>query len=211
MGERTVRTDHDADRDRRNENVARFDKPAVAAVGDGEGARARPSEPSKDSLGWTGEVWRQVGTARGDSAGVDAGAARLGIVEAAADDELGFAYFVPQLHDSSYPTGRLQIVNRSVSTTRPAPTVSIGCGGAGFYDIAVEAVPASFDEQLKNAAYISRTGGTLQTARIQSSIDRFYEQSLQRSDLGLRNDTQVAQWASTIVQLYAYPQRRSIL
>lgn len=181
---------------------ARFDKPAVTAVGAGDTPLGRLTR-LRTNYGWGGGIL-QTGTTTRTLQATTMAQAGWELVNRVADDELGLVYFRPKSPSATQDV--MMLLTRDVWTAAPpAPSYSIGCG-AGLWDIAIDAVPASFDEQLKNAAYVSRSGGTQQTARVQSSIDRWYEQSLNRSDLGLADDTQVATWATTIVTLYAYPQ-----
>ena len=53
----------------------------------------------------------------------------------------------------------------------------------------------------------ARTGGTTVTAISTSSIERHgFEYDYKRTDLGLKDDVQVGEWANVVLQLYAYPQ-----
>jgi hypothetical protein len=129
------------------------------------------------------------------------------LVNRAIDDELGFAYFLPVPPSADF-TPKLRWYNRDVWQYKGGPKITIGCGGdpADTFDIAVDAQPASFDSLLTNAVYAARSGGTQQTVTNQTSIDRFGEASINRSDLGLNTDAQVALWAQLLVNGRAYPQ-----
>lgn len=183
--------------------LSRSDKPALPSpIGAGDTPLTRLGRIIANA-GWAGTV-QGFGNTVATLAATTLAQSAWELVNRTSDDELGFVYFIPQL-TAAATDGVMAIVAREVWNQRPAPTMTIGCG-AGNYDIAVETVPASFDEQLHNAVYAARAGGTQQTAKVQSSIDKYWEQSLQRTDLGLADDAQVALWAQTIVALYAYPQ-----
>jgi hypothetical protein len=182
---------------------ARFDRAALdTPVGQGDTVTQR-LQRIVDYFGWAGFVQTfGASTVTLQSTGLAQSAWEM--VQRAATDELGFVYFQPLPPTVAAP-GQLQVDLRSMWSSLPAPLFTIGCG-PGNYDIATEVIPASFDEQITNAAYVARAGGTQQVAKSGTSIAKFWEQSVNRSDLGLADDAQVAQWALSLVTLYAYPQ-----
>jgi hypothetical protein len=181
----------------------RFDLPALPApVGQGDTVLTRLGRITAN-YGWTGTV-QSFGNCVATLQSTTLAQSAWELVNRVADDELGFLYFLPALTTASGPQV-LAIVAREVWNQRPAPSITIGCG-AGMYDIATDVQPASFDEQLRNAVYAARTGGTQQVVLSSASIARYWQQSLDRSDLGLADDAQVGAWANALVQLGAYPQ-----
>lgn len=117
------------------------------------------------------------------------------------DDELGIVYFTPD--------GKLRWVNRSAWFQRTPPVVVLGCAQATVptaRDILIDAEPSNLDLELVNIANIARTGGENQTARSDSSVERYGEYDYKRTDLGVETDVQAAEWAAVLVQLYSYPQ-----
>lgn len=127
------------------------------------------------------------------------------LINRAIDDDLGFVWWNPGM-STIYGAGGVWVSRESWSYVAAGfPKPLLGCGGAGFLDIVTEAIPMAFDAQLVNAAYASRSGGTSQSARNTASINRWGEQSVSRSDLGLNDDPQVATWAQDLVNLEANP------
>jgi hypothetical protein len=182
---------------------ARADRPALPApIGAGD-TPAQRLRRIADNFAWLGSIATVGATAVTLQASALAQAA-WEMAGRVASDELGFAYFAPQPPSVATP-GVLTLVAREVWAQRPAPAVGIGCG-PGLHDIATDVEPAAFDTQLRNAAYAARTGGTQQVAKVPSSVAKFWEQSIDRSDLGVETDPQAAQWAAAIVTLMAYPQ-----
>lgn len=121
------------------------------------------------------------------------------------DDEIGYVYVQ---HTNTGPV--LRWVNREQwFPTTVTPVLVLGCDvpAVDALDVITAVQLAGIDEQLRNVVYASRTGGTQQTARAQSSIDKYggYERDYKRTDLGLATDAQVAEWAQAIISLYAYP------
>jgi hypothetical protein len=118
------------------------------------------------------------------------------------DDELGICYFTPQ--------GALRYTTRPALFDRPPPVLELGCDTiptGDAYDIIIDAQPSNLDTQMRNRVYAACTGGTTQTAESTASINRFGEYTDKRTDLGVEDDLQAAEWAQTVVQLYAFPQR----
>ena len=183
-------------------NWARADRPALPApIGPGD-TPAQRLQRIADNFGWLGAVAVAAPTVT-TLAPSTLAQASWELANRVANDELGFAYFAPQAPAET--PGVLTIVGRTAWADRPAPVVSIGCG-PGLYDIATNVHPAAFDTQLRNAAYVARSGGTQQVAKVASSIARFWESSIDRTDLGVADDVQASAWARAIVTLMAYPQ-----
>lgn len=121
------------------------------------------------------------------------------LVGRASDDELGFTWIDAK--------GVLQFRNRDTWTARPAPVLTVGCSPTvtGEYDVLVEADVHAADLNIRNAVYATRVGGTQQTVRSEASIERYGLYSYKRTDLGLQNDTQAAQWAQALVTVQGFP------
>ncbi len=188
-------------------NFVKLDQPGLANPIDSNQTPLQRINSILVRFGWMarGGSYTEVGTSTAKLQGTTYAQTAWELVNRVMDDELGFIYFKPRSLGSTSP-GDLVGTNRTVWSTRPPPyAIQLGCG-TGLTDIVVDAVPASFDSQLRNAAYASRSGGTMQTYKKQSSIDRFGEQSLQRTDLGLLDENQVLTWAQAIVNFGAYPQ-----
>jgi len=116
------------------------------------------------------------------------------------DDEIGFVWFDPE--------GRLRWANRATWETLTVPAATFGCehvDGAAL-DVLVDASPSNLDGQMRNAVFASRSGGTMQTARSESSIERFGQWDFKRTDLGVETDGLAGAWAEYVAVLYAYPQ-----
>jgi hypothetical protein len=116
------------------------------------------------------------------------------------DDELGAIYFTP--------AGALRWVNRETWLQQPPPRITLGCErvDADARDVLIDATPAKLDLQMRNDVVASRTGGTQLREFSQASIDRYGPYGYKRTDLGLADDGQVAQWGALVVQLSAFPQ-----
>jgi hypothetical protein len=117
------------------------------------------------------------------------------------DDELGYVHVLPD--------GTIRWLTRNVWSTSPPPVITLGCKpGVTAYDIVTNLAMGTVDAQLRNAVYAARTGGVQQVAKSAPSIALHggYETALNRTDLGLNDDTQVAAWANLLIMLYAYPQ-----
>lgn len=118
------------------------------------------------------------------------------------DDELGYLHVLPD--------GTIRYWTRTVWTDpAPAPSLVLGCSDdyPSAWDVVTNTRLAATDEQLRNAVYAARTGGTQQTARSETSIAQHggIETRLNRTDLGLQDDVQVGTWANTVILLYAFP------
>ena len=122
------------------------------------------------------------------------------LLNRALDDELGYVYFRPD--------GVLRWVNRATWFAKPPPVVVLGCTDevAAARDVLVDAAPITVDFQTRNSIYAAAVGGTTQVAISASSVDRFGEYDYKRTDLGLADDSQAAQWAADLLTVYAFPQ-----
>lgn len=191
----------------------RLDRPETTPVGAGETVSARLQRIA-NYFAWDGNVNQGLPYTSNGQALQSTTLAQSAweLANRAIDDELGFCYFQPTPPSGAFvPT--LVWFNRDVWAYRGGPSIVIGCGETGTgtattdtYDIGVDVQPASFDDLLLNSVYASRSGGAQQTVQNATSIDRYGEASLQRSDLGLNTDGQVATWAQLLVDKQSFPQ-----
>ena len=120
------------------------------------------------------------------------------LIGRATEDELGFTYLDQ--------VGTLQFRNRATWTTRPAPVMTVGCApSTAAYDAMTAGLVEAANLNIKNAVYASRTGGTQQVTRAETSIARYGLHSYKRTDLGLQNDPQVATWGAFLVSIQGTP------
>jgi hypothetical protein len=177
-------------------SLANRDYGATAAVGAGETVDARIAR-ILSYYGWTGSQRLDVSTNTLQSTTLAQSAWEL--VGRATTDEIGFTYV-------DYD-GTLVFRNRGTWNTTPDPVIDIGCSpdDPGAYDSLIAATSTAASLNITNAAYVSNTGGTMQSAIIQKSIDRYGIWSYKRTDLGLQNDTQAGAWAAFLVSLQAWP------
>jgi hypothetical protein len=119
-----------------------------------------------------------------------------------ADAEVGFLHVLPN--------GNVDVFTREylLALPLPAPALVLGCGVTGAYDVATALELAAIDDQLRNAVYANRDGGTVQVARSSTSIGAHggVEAVYRKDGLNLIDDPTVATWAQWVVALYAYPQ-----
>ena len=120
------------------------------------------------------------------------------LVGRATEDELGFIYL-----DQN---GAIQFRNRAAWLARPAPVLTVGCAPAtAAHDSMTDADVEAANLNIKNAVYATRTGGTQQVARSETSIARYGLHSYKRTDLGLQNDSQAGAWAAFLVSIQGTP------
>ncbi|MET0767364.1 MAG: hypothetical protein ABWY50_06955 [Aeromicrobium sp.] len=177
---------------------ARFDRPEQPAVGAGDTTRQRV-ERLVTFYGWEGTTDQPtVSTVTLQATTLAQSGWEL--LNRAIDDELGYVHFTPW--------GFLRWVNRATWYEHPEPTLVLGCiaDEPAAHDVLIEAAPITVDLQMRNAIYAARTGGTTQTAESLSSQERYGRYDYKRTDLGLNDDVQAAQWASDLLTIYAYPQ-----
>lgn len=174
---------------------ARLDRPEQPAQGAADTTLQRVHR-IVDFFGWPGTVTDPAGGGTVTLQATTLAQSAWELINRALDDELGYVYFTAR--------GELRWLARTVWATHPAPVVTLGCDVDG-YDIMVDATPSALDTQMRNAVYAARTGGTAQSAISTASIDTYGRYDYNRTDLGLETDAQAAAWASTLVQLYAYP------
>lgn len=174
---------------------ARLDRPEQPAQGDGDTTQQRIHR-IVDFFGWAGVVIDPPGGGTVTYQATTLAQSAWELLNRTLDDELGYVYFTAK--------GELRWLPRSTWTTKVAASLTLGCGVG--YDVLIDATPSAIDRQMRNAVYAARTGGTAQAATSQSSIDQYGRYDYSRTDLGLATDVQAAQWASTLVTLYAYPQ-----
>jgi hypothetical protein len=122
------------------------------------------------------------------------------LIGRAAEDEIGFVYIDAW--------GVLQFHNRDTWSTGSAePAVIFGCGPdePEACDALIEAEVRAANLEIRNAVYATREGGVQQTSRSAESISLYGTHSYKRTDLGLQTDPQVAEWATYLVSLGAFP------
>lgn len=112
----------------------------------------------------------------------------------ATDDELGFIW-LDRL-------GVLQFRNRDTWKALSAPVLSVGCPGG--YDAVLDA-DVSSSGAIRNAIYAANAGGTIQVARSEPSVTVYGLHTYKRTDLGMQNDGQAAQWATFLLQINGFP------
>jgi len=174
---------------------ARWDRPEQAPVGAGDTVQQRIAR-IVSFFGWTGTVLDPAGGGVRTLAATTLAQSAWELLQRTLDDELGFIYFTPK--------GELRWLKRDAWQTIGTPYITLGCDVG--YDVLTDTTSTALDQQMRNAVYGARTGGTAQQSISQSSIDKFGKYDYNRTDLGLADDTQVAGWTSFVVQLYAYPQ-----
>lgn len=174
---------------------ARLDRPEQPAVGTGDTTQQRVHR-IVDFFGWVGTVIDPPGGGTVTYQATTLAQSAWELLNRTLDDELGYVYFTTK--------GELRWLPRSTWSTSVPPSVTLGCDVG--YDILIDATPSALDRQMRNAVYAARTGGVSQSAVSQSSIDQYGRYDYTRTDLGLADDVQAANWATTLVTLYAYPQ-----
>lgn len=176
----------------------RMDRPEQAPVGAGDTVQDRIHRIVA-FYGWEGTVIDPPGGSQVTLQATTLAQPAWELLNRATDDEIGYVYFDPD--------GALRWVNRQTWSAISTPVITFGCEhtGTGF-DVLTDAAPSTLDLQMRNTVYASRSGGTMEQALSQTSIDRYGSYEYKRTDLGLNDDAQAAQWAEYVVVLYAYPQ-----
>jgi hypothetical protein len=177
--------------------LARLDRPEQPAVGAGDTTSQRVHR-IVDFFGWVGTV---IDPPAGGTVTLQAttlAQSAWELLNRTLDDELGYVYITAK--------GELRWLGRSTWSTSVPPSLTLGCGIVGGYDILIDATPSALDRQMRNAVYAARAGGVAQSVVSASSIDRYGRYDYTRTDLGLADDSQAANWATTVVTMYAYPQ-----
>jgi hypothetical protein len=178
---------------------ARYDRPEIAPVGQGDTTGAR-IQRIVSYFDWPGTVLAPAsgGTVTLQSTTLAQNAWEL--LNRTLDDELGYVHFTTK--------GELRWLDRNVWLSIPPPVLELGCEtiAADVRDVLVDASPSNLDRQMRNEIYASRAGGATVSASSTSSIAQHGRYDYKRTDLGLADDIQVADWASLVLQLYAYPQ-----
>jgi len=179
-------------------DLVALDRGEQAPVGAGE-TTAQRVERILTYYGWAGT--RVLDTSAVTEQATTLAQSAWELIGRAADDEIGLVWISPN--------GVLQMRNRATWLQESAPVLSVGCAGSvSAWDIALDARVAASGRVLKNAAYVSRTGGTQQTARSDTSIQQFGEKDLKRTDLGHSADPVTAAWATFVVSLLGWPRAR---
>jgi len=186
----------------------KFDQPEQPPQGAGDPVLPRLQRIAT-FFGWTGTIDGAGGGSTTTLQATTLAQSGWELFNRTLDDDLGFGWFAPTQPSATWQPS-FMVAFGGIWSVAPTVAIDIGCQPDGvtsphYYDIAVDTVPLGFDAQLRNAVYASRTGGTMQTVRNASSITKFGEQSLQRTDLGLQTDTQVIAWAQTLVNWGGYP------
>lgn len=177
----------------------RFDRPEQPPVGTGDNVQQRVQR-IVDYFGWIGPLEHAA------SSTVTLDATTLAQpaweqLNRTVDDELGYIYVTQD--------GALRWTNRAEWNVLDEPVLTLGCdplAGVTVHDVLTDASPANVDLQIRNSVYAARSGGTSQHATSSASVAKYGEYDYQRTDLGLQTDPQAAQWATAVVQLYAFPQ-----
>lgn len=120
------------------------------------------------------------------------------LIGRASEDEIGFVYLDAW--------GTLQFHNRDTWGSAPDPALTLGCPEGHDAMIAADVMSANLD--IRNAVYATRVDGAQQVARSDASIALYGTHSYKRTDLGLQNDSQAAQWAIYLVTLQGFPRAR---
>jgi hypothetical protein len=120
----------------------------------------------------------------------------LSQIRLAADSERGDVYVAPD--------GKITFRSRHDRYEAVRSQTPQWVFGDGPTDINMAAVAESNDDQLlRNEAIIARAGGTAQYRVSDPSLDRYLVSTYQRSDLTLADDVQSADFATSIVYLFA--------
>jgi hypothetical protein len=177
----------------------RMDRPEQAPVGAGDTVQQRIHR-IVDFFGWEGTVVDPPGGSLVTLQATTLAQPAWELLNRATDDEIGYVHF-----DSD---GALRWVNRQAWSVIADPVATFSCPYTHpvGHDVLTDASPSTLDTQMRNTVYASRSGGTMQTAQSESSVDRYGAYDYKRTDLGLNDDTQAGQWAEYVVVLYAYPQ-----
>lgn len=185
----------------------KYDKPEQPAQGAGDSTLTRLNR-IKNLFSWPGSI-SQWGLSSVTLQSTTLAQSAWEMANRTADDELGYVFFIPSPPSATW-TPSMILVSRETWNLRSPPSMHIGCAPEGttdtYYDIAVDAQPAAFDALLHNTVNASRTGGALQSVSNAASVKRYGEQTMQRTDLGLADDAQVATWAQALVNAGSFPQ-----
>jgi hypothetical protein len=168
---------------------------AVPPVGAGD-TTAQRVQRIVDLAGWLGTIDAGVGVVTHGPTALDA----IGwdLLNATLDDELGFVYFTTE--------GALRWIGRDAWFDLSAPPVlELGCGD-GLHDVLIDASPSAIDVQIRNSVFAARQDGATAHAMSSSSIGRYGRFDYERTDLGVATDAEAAEWAATVLRLYAFPQ-----
>lgn len=175
---------------------------AIGAVGASEDSGARISRiltaatwPLADRVIATGDS-----TVQATTYGADA----LSLCQLTADSEMGELYV-----DSA---GRVYFRNRTaVMKDARSTTSQVTFGGGGGAELPYLDVQIPYDdEQLVNAATITRVGGAAQasTADASASIATYLTRTYERSDLIVEDDTAALNWGNMVVYISKDPELR---
>lgn len=177
-------------------DLVKRDYGATASVGAGDTVDARIAR-ILTYYGWTGPSVLNPSTNTLQATTMAQSAWEL--IGRATGDEIGYTYL-------DYD-GTLRFKNRDTWTTSAEPALIVGCSPdqPASFDSVIEANGLAASLNISNAVYASVTGGTIQAATNQTSIDRYGIMSYKRTDLGLQNDTQAAEWAAYLVSLQSWP------
>lgn len=176
----------------------RMDRPEQPLVGAGDTVQERIHR-IVEFYGWAGEVVDPPGGSLVTLQATTLAQSSWELLNRATDDEIGYVYFDTE--------GRLRWINRQAWSVISTPVITFGCSeDPQHFDVLTDAQPSTLDLQMRNQVFASRADGAMQSARSQSSVDRYGQYDYKRTDLGLADDAQAGQWAEYVVVLYAYPQ-----
>jgi hypothetical protein len=181
-------------------NFVRMNRPEQPAVGAGDTVQQRIHR-IVEFFDWEGEIVDPPGGSTVTLQATTLAQPAWELLNRATDDEIGYVYF-----DAD---GRLRWINRQAWSTISEPVITFSCEHASpvpGFDVLTDAAPSTLDLQMRNTVYASRSGGTMESAISQSSVDRYGRYEYKRTDLGLNSDQQAADWAEYVVVLYAFPQ-----
>jgi hypothetical protein len=187
---------------------ARYDRPEQPPAGAGDTVAARINR-IVTFFGWPGVVEAPPGGSSRTLQATTLAQPGWELLNRTVDDELGAIYLTAD--------GHLRWLNRETWSTAnlPPPVLALGCAtlppptpplAIPVHDVLIDATPTNLDLQMRNDVNASRAGGTMQHVANASSVETYGAYQFQRTDLGLADDTQVAGWATRVVELYAYPQ-----
>ena len=181
-------------------NFVRLNRPEQPAVGAGDTVQERIHRIVQ-FFGWDGTIIDPVGGSLVTLQATTLAQGAWELLNRATDDEIGYVYFTNE--------GALRWINRQAWSLVSDPVITLSCPYITAHpgsDVLTDVSPSTLDLQMRNTVYASRAGGTIQTALSQSSINKYGAYEYKRTDLGLNDDAQVADWAEYTVVLYAYPQ-----
>lgn len=180
-------------------NLTALNRGEQPAVGSGDTTSQRV-ERILSYYGWAGT--RYIDTSAVTEQATTFAQSAWELIGRVADDEIGMVYI-----DAN---GILRFKTRALWQALSPIVLSIGCSPSAptAWDIVLDAQVTAGGAYFANAIFATRTGGTQQSATSLTSIQRYGERSLKRSDLGVLDDTGAGTWASFLLALVAWPRSR---